>query len=554
MKRLTWLVAALAALAAAPAATAAGYETAAKPDTLHINVVSSPAAYVSDGDARIEIAVPAATALSDVEVTLNGADVTSTFGPDPEGNHQLEGVVTGLPLGPSTLAASTQKQAKGNPHYDDVTLTNNPLQGPIFSGPHQTPFLCASPGNAGSFGLPTIPQSPTCETPRVVSFVYRSVAGQYLEYNPASPPPAALIEVTTTMDGETVPMILRWERGVINRFMYSIMMLSPGSQTATPDLSAWNGKALFSLSGGVAIGHYQGSASGTDLRHLAGLRMGYAVLYSSGTRTNTHYNLQLGGETAIMVKDRFVSAYAEPEYTIGVGGSGGAIQQYVYGQNHAGLLDGGVPQYSYPDMVTQTIHVGDCELLERWADSKVIANPLSMWRTWVNRSLIEGLNASATMPNPYAAVMPYMPIPGSTECINGWRGLSPLALNPNWYSTGPVQGPPGYNPAVDGPVEWTHWGDLVNIYGTDETGFARSPWDNVGVQYGLDALTSGAITGEQFLDLNANVGSWKPSNEMVQEGCPYIPAACASPANIDVWSARNMKPLARRWRHAGRAA
>jgi Tannase-like family of unknown function (DUF6351) len=30
-----------------------------------------------------------------------------------------------------------------------------------------------------------------------------------------------------------------------------------------------------------------------------------------------------------MVKDRFVSAYAEPEYTVGVGGSGGAIQQYV---------------------------------------------------------------------------------------------------------------------------------------------------------------------------------------------------------------------------------
>ncbi len=561
MKRLTWLVAALAALAAAPAATAAGYETAAKPDTLHINVVSSPAAYVSDGDARIEIAVPAATALSDVEVTLNGADVTSTFGPDPEGNHQLEGVVTGLPLGPSTLAASTQKQAKGNPHYDDVTLTNNPLQGPIFSGPHQTPFLCASPGNAGSFGLPTIPQSPTCETPRVVSFVYRNVAGQYLEYNPASPPPAALIEVTTTMDGETVPMILRWERGVINRFMYSIMMLSPGSQTPTPDLSAWNGKALFSLSGGVAIGHYQGSASGTDLRHLAGLRMGYAVLYSSGTRTNTHYNLQLGGETAIMVKDRFVSAYAEPEYTIGVGGSGGAIQQYVYGQNHSGLLDGGVPQYSYPDMVTQTIHVGDCELLERWADSKVISNPLSMWRTWVNRSLIEGLNASATMPNPYAAVMPYMPVPGSTECINGWRGLSPLTLNPNWYSpTAP--GPPGYNPATYGPVEWTHWGDLVNIYGTDETGFARSPWDNVGVQYGLEALQNGSITPEQFLDLNANVGSWKPSSEMVQEGCPYVPAACASPP--DVWSARNMSlspdggatPAARREgnREAGYAA
>jgi hypothetical protein len=184
-------------------------------------------------------------------------------------------------------------------------------------------------------------------------------------------------------------------------------------------------------------------------------------------------------------------------------------------------------------MVTQTIHVGDCELLEHWMDKKVLANPLSMWRTWVNRSLLEGLNDSATMPNPYAAVMPYMPTPGSSECINGWRGLSPLALNPHFGTA------PGYDPAVHGPVEWTHWGDLVNIYGTDATGFARSPWDNVGVQYGLEALTSGAITPEQFLDLNANVGSWKQSHEMVQEGCPYISALCATQLP-DVWSSRNM--------------
>jgi hypothetical protein len=44
---------------------------------------------------------------------------------------------------------------------------------------------------------------------------------------------------------------------------------------------------------------------------------------------------------------------------VGIGGSGGAIQQYVYAQNHPGLIDAGIPQYSYPDMVTQTIHVGD---------------------------------------------------------------------------------------------------------------------------------------------------------------------------------------------------
>ena len=232
-----------------------------------------------------------------------------------------------------------------------------------------------------------------------------------------------------------MPLIIRWERGVINRFIYSIAMLSP-TRRDRPRLHAWNGKLIFNFWGGVAIGHYQGAASSGDMLYLAGLGLGYAIVYSSGNRTNTHYNLQLGGETAIMVKARFVSAYAEPEYTVGVGGSGGAIQQYVYGQNHRGLLDGGVPQYSYPDMVTQTIHVGDCELLERWMDPKVIADPLSMWRTWANRSLIEGLSTSATFPNPFAPFMPWMPTPGSSECINGWRGLSPLALNPH-FGTAP---------------------------------------------------------------------------------------------------------------------
>jgi hypothetical protein len=544
----------------AGATGAAGGSPDGKHKKLEIRVVSSPAHLVSGGDARVEVAVPAKTALADVEIELGGADVTGSFAPDPEGNHQLEGVVSGLPLGPSKLSASITGHGKSKSNRAVVTLTNHPIQGPMFSGPRQTPFLCSTAAHAASNGLPPIPQSETCEAATVVSFIYRNLAGTWLPYDPAAPPPAASIQQTTTLDGTTVPMIVRWERGVINRFMYSIMLLSPVSQGAQPDLSAWNGKALYSFSGGVAIGRYQGVPSTNDMRYLTGIQMGFAVLYSTGTRTNTHYNLQLGGETAIMVKDRFVSAYGEPEYTVGVGGSGGAIQQYVYGQNHRGLLDAGIPQYSYPDMVTQTIHVGDCELLERYMDSKVTADPASKWRTWTNRSLLEGLNASATWPNAYAPLMPYMPVPGNTECIAGWRGLSPLALNPHFGTA------PGISPADQAATEWTHWADLVNIYGEDETGFARSPWSNVGVQYGLQALRDGGITPAEFLDLNANAGSWKDSKDMVQEACPYVstnPAVCAA-IGVDVWSARNMNlspdggatPAARRAgdRQAGYAA
>ena len=48
---------------------------------------------------------------------------------------------------------------------------------------------------------------------------------------------------------------------------------------------------------------------------------------------------------------------------------------------------------------------------------------------------------------------------------------------------------------------------MINVFGTDpQTGFARTVFDNVGVQYGLNALNAGAITVDEFLDLNEKIG------------------------------------------------
>jgi hypothetical protein len=238
---------------------------------------------------------------------------------------------------------------------------------------------------------------------------------------------------------------------------------------------------------------------------------------------------------------------------VAVGGSGGAIQQYVYAQNHPDLIDAAIPQYSYPDMVTQTIHVGDCELLEHYFDVTDGDNP--RWRDPEMRQAILGLNASNFPRNLSAGEIaqwtglyglyqafgyqvmnrdPASPAPSLTECRPGWLGLTPLTLNPTYTNVADLdklaQGAAG--------VEWTHWGDLVNIYGTDASGFARRPWDNVGVQYGLDAVRRGLITPVEFLDLNANIGGWKPSSQMVPEGFPFV--GPPTQANFDPWSARNM--------------
>jgi len=250
------------------------------------------------------------------------------------------------------------------------------------------------------------------------------------------------------------------------------------------------------------------------------------VIYSTGTRSATHYNLQLGGETALMVKERFIELYDVPLYTVGVGGSGGAIQQYIYAQNHPGLLDAAIPEYSYPDMVTQAVHIGDCELLEFYFDVLDRTNPL--WGIWTNRTLIEGLNASNTVINPYTGGLP-----GASECVMGWRGLSPLALNPRY---GAVPNQQLYQPLSDIlTTEWTHFADIVNIVGRDSDGYARNYWDNVGVQYGLEAVASGQITPDEFLKLNAMIGGWKNEPDMVQEGKPFYP-----PDPLwDPWSQRN---------------
>ncbi|MGH3423336.1 MAG: DUF6351 family protein, partial [Nocardioidaceae bacterium] len=522
----------LALLAVSPSA-------GASPDSRHgdhhrfrVGVASSPRGLVSGGDARLRVTVPAGVSLDDVVVTTDGGHV-SGFAPVP-GQHLLEGVADELPPGDTTVTATIDNRGRGGRHAS-VTLTNHPLDGPMFSGPKQEPFFCATSGDAAKADLPASTED-DCRIDRKVDFVYLSErSDQFEPYDPASPPVAADI---ATIVGTGQPAIYRWERGTINRFIYSIAIPASSQQAEQPSAypAGWNRKLIYQFQGGVGIGHYQGDPSRDRMLQRYGLEHGYAVIYSTGTKTGVHYNLELGAETATMVKDRFVGAYGVPDYTVGIGGSGGAIQQYIYGQNHPGLIDAAIPVKSYPDMITQTIHVGDCELLERWMDSEVINEGDQTWRHWPNRTWLEGLSAVTAkangVTNELAALMPWMP-PGSSECRNAWLGLSALALNPH-YGTAP-----GITAEQQASVEWSHFADLVNIYGVGADGFARRTWDNVGVQYGLQALRDGNIGPAEFLDLNANVGSWKNEPEMVQEGCPYVEQACAK-GDIDIWSERNM--------------
>jgi len=527
---------------------------------LRLSVLSSAPEYVSGGDARIH--VRAARGQRDKLVfLLNGKPKEVALQEVSDG---LEGVITGLANGRNLLEV---RQRKGN-QRDTIRLTNWPVTGPMFTGPQQTPFVCttsqfglqpkvdstSAPGyKVSDAGGATVGYSRDCSIDTFVTYLYRST-GNAWKTLPAGDRPADMSTVTLA-DGRSVDFIVRREVGSINRFLYSIAMLSTGpaaDTAAQDDTSLWNHKLLYWFQGGVAIGHSQGTVHSGSLNPDI-LGQGWAIVHSSGNNTGTHYNMNLAGETAMMTKERFIERYGVPLYTVGLGGSGGAIQQYLIAQNNPGVLDGLLPVQSYPDMVTQTIHVGDCELLEYYMDATDRANP--KWRTTKNRSWLVGMNAeqddvgnNAKVNDalaPLKTALGYSTAKGSTECVPAWRGLTPLAMNP-WYGQAPNQ--QNWEPQSDiAAIRWTHYDDLRNVYGVDATGAARVTWDNIGVQYGLRSLKEGKITPAEFLHLNWNVGGWKHPSQMVQETFPFfgtsqaeINKALTIPGYFDPWSSKNM--------------
>jgi len=532
--------------------------------SLKLSVLSSDPQWVSGNDARIH--VRAAPGLRDkLELLLNGKGVDVDFKEVSDG---LEAVVGGLALGKNRLEV---KHRRGN-NRDSLVLTNWPIEGPMFTGPQQTPFVCttiqsavgrqplADSATAPGYKVTdasgnVIGYSRNCSIDTFVSYLYRSNVNGAFKPLPGDGSRPSDMAMASLDDGRTVDFIVRREIGSINRFLYSIAMLAPApaaDTAAQDDTGLWNRKLLYWFQGGVAIGHTQGTVHGGSMNADI-LAKGWAIVHSSGNNTGTHYNLNLAGETAMMTKERFIERYGAPLYTVGLGGSGGAIQQYIIAQNHPGVLDGLLPVQSYPDMVTQTIHVGDCELLEYYMDATDRTNP--KWRTTKNRSWLVGMNAeqddvgnNAKVNDalaPLKTALGYSTAKGSTECVPAWRGLTPLAMNP-WYGQAPNA--QFWEPLSDiASIRWTHYDDLRNVYGVDQTGAARVTWDNIGVQYGLRSLKEGKITPAEFLHLNWNVGGWKHPSQMVQETFPFfgttqaeINKALTIPGYFDPWSRKNM--------------
>ncbi|MDW5328825.1 DUF6351 family protein [Plantactinospora sp. KLBMP9567] len=477
------VLAAVTALTAVAAATLVASQgapaTAAGDDSLRLVALSARPELVTADDVLVTATVPRDKPLDRVRLTLNGADITGSFRADANA-HALTGLVDRLRPGHNRLVATV------GPLRDQLVMTNHPATGPVISGPQESPYACTTAlfrlVDGGTLGDPL---DADCSAATRVDYAYRSTAGRTRPLPDPTVRPDDLAW-TTTVVGETVPFLIRIETGTLNRSIYQISMLhDPATEQPTfyRHSPGWNDRLIYTFGGGCRRGWYtQGTATGGVLDPQM-LGRGYAVASASLNVFGNNCNDLLAAETMMMVKERFVEHYGDPLFTIGWGSSGGSYQAHQIADNYPGLLDGIVVGRTFPDVASATnITLFDARLLEHYftevapgAFSREEQRQVAGFLRWES---IRNLSDGAKRLDPVAEFPAELP--------------AELRYHPQ---------------ANPGGARADVYDHTANVYGRDPaTGFARRPLDNVGVQYGLAALNSGAITTAQFLDLNEGIG------------------------------------------------
>ena len=469
-------------------------------ENVAVKVLSGRPDMVTGGDVLIglsDVSNP-----SSVSVFLNGHKIDAAVRIVPSGGNAIA-YIKGLSVGENHL-----KFNQGNSFLAKLKVINYPITGPVFSGPHQEPFICQT--EVAGLGEPI---DSSCSAKTTVDYIYKST--QTITGTPSTQPtglpanfksldvnapwPTDIAQIKTS-EGNSVDFVIRRERGTINRAIYEISFLhEPGSPLPSPwsRPPSWNGRLIYNFGGDCRAGYHQGMPFNTV--NDAYLTRGYAVVASSLNWFGNNCNDVLSAETAMMVKEYFIDHFGVPIYTIGAGASGGSMQQHLIVQNYPGILNGIMPGLSYPD-ITTTMFVVDCSLTnhafskskEHWSDAQ--------------KTAVAGFSGWGTCKN-WIGAHP------------GWVRAVSTGDTPREGCSRVVPRELIYHPQVNpSGARCSVYDSQENLYGQDPiTGFAYRPFDNIGVQYGLVAFNTGIITAEQFIELNALVGGYDHDGNIVDE-------------------------------------
>jgi len=470
-------------------------QSSASSKRLTLRTVSTHADRVSGDDVLVEVLTPGAGS-GPLSVMLGGRDVSSAFHAREGGSYQ--GLVTGLARGRNTLKVSGKPWALSD---QALEITNYSNTGPIVSGPHTTPFVCQT----DTFKLPdgsTLgpARDENCSFATRVDYVYLPKGGKDLKPMPDTSRLPADVAMTTTLTGATVPFVVRVETGSMNRGIYQNVILhdptrEPAPTPFTPP-AGWNRRLIALHGAGCPSGWFrQGGVMGVNPLNVTRLGEGYALFENTLNHPTNSCNAFLAGETTMMGKEHFIEEFGVPLFTVSMGGSGGAYTSLQVADAFPGLFDGVIVTATFPDALSIALSGLDAHLLTHYFGTSAAASLTEAQK--VATTGFSGMKAFIDAANQSQRTDPVAgrkDIEGYNSAV--WHESVPASLR---YD--PAANPRGARPTVFDAAR--------NVYGVDSrTGFARRPFDNVGVQYGLGALNAGAITAEQFLDLNERVGGF----------------------------------------------
>jgi len=481
-----------------------------------ITTLSAQPHLISGGDVLVRIDVPERAKLADVRVVLDGRDVANDFVRD-DAAHSLTGLITGLEVGSNSLAALSGDSRDGSAAAR-MTLTNYPITGPVISGPHQAPFICTTgqfklysgmsgivPPDDTTFGSST---DSDCSATTKITYIYMPTDGTAFKPLPNTASLPADVAKTTTLAGATVNFIVRVETSTIDRGIYQSTILHDPTNDPPPSWRTpppgWNRRLIAVEGAGCPGGWYHQGTVGASiilagvaefsLFSAARLGEGYALFGNTLQNASQSCNAVLSGEAAMMSKEHFIKTFGVPQLTVSAGASGGSYGSSQLADALPGLFDGVLIAATFPDPLGIAFSGADGHLLSHYFDK----HPTAL--TTDQQVAVSGYKSMKAFMDAANQAGRIDPVPQRMD-VEGYKSATWNPVVPESLRYDPVNSPHGARPTL--------FDDARNIYGVDPaTGFARRPFDNVGVQYGLQALNSGVITVQQFLDLNERVGGY----------------------------------------------
>jgi Tannase-like family of unknown function (DUF6351) len=458
--------------------------------TLSVRVLSNRADLISGGDALVTVKLPKSVSPASVKVTSGASDLTSDFAVRPNGSY--EGLVTGLALGSNALTAEAPGATSGH-----ITIVNHANGGPVLGGPQIEPWVCTNVGHTDA----------QCNAPTTYEYKYMSsITDQFEAYDPSNPPIAG-VATTTTDNGATIPYIIRVETGYEDRDQYKIAVLfQPGMswEPWTPQ-PQFNHKLLITGGAGCGITYEPGEAP--SVINETALQKGFAVMSTALQNAGHNCNIVTEAESLMIAKEHLIEQYGTLRYTIGLGGSGGALLQHQVANAYPGIYQGLLPSASFQDAWSNAQQLVDDHLSLAYFEHPETWGKGIAWTP----TQIAAVDGPPNTPILFDAL--FWETVGEPACGEGAGGGvagggggiggSGEGYDPETNPGGVRCGLADYMINVFGPRPASLWEGVEKKLGH---GFAGLPIGNVGVQYGLQGLIAGTISPAQFVDINSKIG------------------------------------------------